>query len=462
MSDNMKISVMDYGPIAEAKNIDLCPLTVFVGPSNTGKSYLAILVYALLKSFALKGINRGNGFFYGEARSKIPAALIERLHEDGGSLTFADLPASAQKEISKKLSETISEDFLEEFFRCMGVSQKDSGALAGSKFSFVLEDATKKISIKPQARDSHVEVLGAGSTLTRHDVGKMFWRVAAVREGSGKDSQEAMAVMDALACRLYPNDYGLTSYLPAPRMGGILSYRAIAGGLVQQAARANAEPTSVPTLNGVMSDFLQQLIVMDYGSVRDKDVCSIAQAIEKKILHGTIEVKFSNVQFPQFFYKFNGQEIPLLRSSSMVSELAPVVLFLKHKVSKGDLLIIEEPEAHLHPAAQVQMAEVIVRLIRAGVRVMVTTHSTDFLDALSNYVRKGQLKNRKNGELVLDESELGAYVFRPRKKGTVVERLAFDKEAGISSIDHEETVSALYNATASALQRLDDEEAGVR
>ena len=52
---NMKISVNNYGPIAEAKNIELCPLTVFVGPSNTGKSYLAILVYALLNSFHGEG-----------------------------------------------------------------------------------------------------------------------------------------------------------------------------------------------------------------------------------------------------------------------------------------------------------------------------------------------------------------------------------------------------------------------
>ena len=39
----------DFGPIAKAE-IDLRPLTVFVGPSNTGKSYLAILLYALHKS----------------------------------------------------------------------------------------------------------------------------------------------------------------------------------------------------------------------------------------------------------------------------------------------------------------------------------------------------------------------------------------------------------------------------
>ena len=44
--NSLELEVSDFGPIAEAK-IELRPLTVFVGPSNTGKSYLAILIYAL-------------------------------------------------------------------------------------------------------------------------------------------------------------------------------------------------------------------------------------------------------------------------------------------------------------------------------------------------------------------------------------------------------------------------------
>ena len=48
--DSLELEVANFGPIVEAK-IDLRPLTVFVGPSNTGKSYLAILIYALHRFF---------------------------------------------------------------------------------------------------------------------------------------------------------------------------------------------------------------------------------------------------------------------------------------------------------------------------------------------------------------------------------------------------------------------------
>lgn len=40
------IEVRDFGPLTHAA-IDLRPLTVFVGPSNAGKTYLATLISAL-------------------------------------------------------------------------------------------------------------------------------------------------------------------------------------------------------------------------------------------------------------------------------------------------------------------------------------------------------------------------------------------------------------------------------
>ena len=46
-----RLQVTDFGPIAHA-DVEFRPLTVFLGPSNTGKSYLATLSYALHRYFA--------------------------------------------------------------------------------------------------------------------------------------------------------------------------------------------------------------------------------------------------------------------------------------------------------------------------------------------------------------------------------------------------------------------------
>ena len=48
----LTISVKNLGPIAEG-TVDLKPLTIFVGPSNTGKSYMAMAVYSVMKAVGL-------------------------------------------------------------------------------------------------------------------------------------------------------------------------------------------------------------------------------------------------------------------------------------------------------------------------------------------------------------------------------------------------------------------------
>ena len=54
-----QLSVTNFGPIEEVQ-MDLRPLTVFIGPSNTGKSYLAILIYALHRLVTVRGCHLGD------------------------------------------------------------------------------------------------------------------------------------------------------------------------------------------------------------------------------------------------------------------------------------------------------------------------------------------------------------------------------------------------------------------
>ena len=49
--------------------------------------------------------------------------------------------------------------------------------------------------------------------------------------------------------------------------------------------------------------------------------------------------------------------------------------------SESFVLIIEEPEAHLHPLAQKWLKEYIVEMCASGIQVVISTHSTDFIDA---------------------------------------------------------------------------------
>ena len=114
------------------------------------------------------------------------------------------------------------------------------------------------------------------------------------------------------------------------------------------------------------------------------------------MLKGSVRFENSVTGYPVFsYYKPDGwnDDIPLMNTSSMVSELAPVVLYLRHVVRPGETLIIEEPESHLHPAMQVEFTRQLAAVVRAGVRVIITTHSEWVLDELANLVRCRSCRN---------------------------------------------------------------------
>ena len=155
-----------------------------------------------------------------------------------------------------------------------------------------------------------------------------------------------------------------------------------------------------------------------------------------------------------------GKEYTLDQTSSMVSELAPLILFLKYLIRPGDLLILEEPESHLHPAAQRQLARGIVRLVNAGVKVLITTHSDIIISQVNNLLALRQASEEliKQGgfepEDFLQPERVGAYLFRYSQElgGCETVPLDIDDDTGIDEDEFATVFEAIYNESI-ALQR---------
>jgi hypothetical protein len=73
-----------------------------------------------------------------------------------------------------------------------------------------------------------------------------------------------------------------------------------------------------------------------------------------------------------------------------VSQVLPVLVALR-TAEPGRLVYIEEPEIHLHPRAQTELADILAHAAMRDVRVVAETHSSLLLRAVQTLVAKGDL-----------------------------------------------------------------------
>ncbi len=444
----VEISVRNFGPITEA-DLDLRPLTVFVGPSNTGKTYLSVLIYALhrvfegFSGFSLPHILRF--LAHGSEGSRLidVAKLLELFNElsNDQPFKFSDLLEESHREIESSLKNLESYgnylygNYLgEELKRCF-----DLNALSELIQSPGGESHEIGILLKVNDENQHLCNFGIRVSKSGTAVDGEINRKMVVP----KDSSQSSKII----------------YLPAARSGIMQSHRVIASSLIARSTRAGLETLEVPTLSGVVADFMEQLILYKEDARPDDGMNHIVDALESDVLGGQIITKPSPTGYPEFLYRpqETGQDMRLNRSSSMVSELAPLVLFIRDLVRPGDTLIIEEPEAHLHPAVQAQMAATLARLVRAGVRVLVTTHSDFMLQEIANLMRVGILKEKdalrkETNDWLLPEA-VGTWLFQ---KNGMVEEIEFDHIKGIEPMEYEDVAEALYNRWAGLQNRIEE------
>ena len=464
------INVQNFGPI-EAAEIDLRPLTVFVGESNTGKTYLAALIYALYQYF--EGVSQlpwSNsaasflGLVYGPRRrysgslqdeiEQEKLEVLEKLNTLGRPFKFSDLPQQMHTQFEAKLAD--QKGFANELERC-----------------FDLESVSKLIRFTgSQSNEMNV-------SLSVSEGDQTHWTFEAQDAGSGPiidgyinsdvillDSKDAtLDLGDLLGFLLGSQGEGRNSYyLPAARSGIMQSRDVLLTALIKRATRIGLDRLEVSTFSGMVADFLEQIVNYKERKESSSSIHRVAEQLEAELLEGRIEVERSTPEaFPEFLYRPDQakEALRMSHSSAMVSELAPLVLILEGIIKGGDLLIIEEPESHLHPDLQTKIAHILARLVRAGVHVLITTHSNWLLQQIGNLIREGEL--RKQGEPTsesadyLKKEEVGAWWFHKHKPVT---ELPFDLIEGIEPEDHLDIAEDLYNRSAGLQNRIEETKAG--
>lgn len=148
-----------------------------------------------------------------------------------------------------------------------------------------------------------------------------------------------------------------------------------------------------------------------------------ANEIEREILKGQVLIsKEGDVQFKPD--KAKSLKLPIHLTASVVKSLSNLVIYFRHLATKGDFILIDEPELNLHPDNQVIIAKIIAKIVNKGFKVLISTHSDYIIRELNNLI---MLKSKPNfvkkynyaNDILLDHNQVCAILFHYNTRKSV-------------------------------------------
>lgn len=426
MDQRWTLHVENFARIGEA-DIEISPLMCFIGDNNSGKSYMMSLLWGILANgymiyydlqnpdghFATETYNRCNDWFSSNiGKTATITDDVEKMYIDW----FNELLGKYKKKI---LNNVFNFDIDAKKIEIRNFSRR-------KKISIRLHDFSKGKSLHIAPSDEkHEFILSMDLGVVPQMAYNFFVCWILLMENLTR-------INPSLAEREAP------IYLPASRTGFMLTYPQIAStSMGAYYSLRNNNDRSSETLTAPYIQFLQLLIKLKESTneLEDEKKESLIEFLNHEIINGTLVSK-ENGRMIRYQADDMNDEIPMSVTSSVVTEIASLLLLLKTKVPLR-LMIIEEPEAHLHPALQKRIAQLLIRFIHSGVPIWITTHSDIILQHFNNMIKLNHRPEEERSELLdrfhyaeedlLSLDEIKLYQFSRENEKTIITALQTKK-----------------------------------
>ncbi|UPT57092.1 AAA family ATPase [Dickeya zeae] len=492
----MKIGLRNFGPIREF-DLDLKKdFHLLIGQNSIGKSYAITAIYLIIKNL-LEIRNMRNFSYFAFIEELMASNEYSIINRTDKIKSFLSSESQKEMNISDSLKSDLKYLFEKTFLRELSNSLINTfSSLSNVKNKFSLEDDTLiilsipyicEITCKVNENDISIK------SITSDD--KVLLKKSKRARSNHYGNEISLYIKDDIATNeqlmqfkenylsLFRVDFSVlikhltdqisgVHYLPASRSG---LYQALSafGQIIAELSRNRSflsKKIELPGISEPVSDYFIKLsdIRVSKKIFEEKKLNLIAKEIEDYILGGVVEFNPNTKQL-MFSPKRTKLKLELSSTSSMVSELAPIVSYLRYVLTKPlpvvktkndatqqqkSLVMIEEPEAHLHPEVQIKLTEIFEKLVGANIKLIITTHSNFIFNKVNNLIIKKKASYSDDG---FSKDNVNSMVFKNTDYGSVAVPMDTD-EFGISDNNFIEPTESLFEEKMSLFSQIEKNE----
>ena len=404
---DLELKIQNFGPIDDA-TIQVGRFTVFAGPNNTGKTFVAKMLYSVLGAINANhalvsfeahasviyrilelNLKRDFGATGERARSGIRTALqkIESLFRESASSRVSQNELDVLKSVQPKIIAEI-EAMKTHFQTLKNNIEREEDRSEVLQLYGLLKDSIENLD---KIFSDEELAIYTGWTLKFHQNVSENFQVSDISQLKGVgDSPLSFSVPGLGSLKKEVNQFGFRPDLQIvqnsqsfPEAFYLESqlYWKLKNPL--ESIKLDSRSSSWSSLNGVPSYFYDVVVALRRQRV-DHPFAEIHRG-----LHNAIGGKIVLSEAGDLEFQTSGKSFPLSLTSAGVANMGMLALLIERGALEPDsFLFIDEPEANLHPAWQVEMAELLFELARQGVQVVISTHSMTILKWLEVHLKK--------------------------------------------------------------------------
>lgn len=410
MSENqLELEIKDFRAIQEAR-IALNGITVISGENGCGKSTISKLMY-----HSVKAINEYEEIVYKPLFTflkKVNDTFINTANE------FLSISPGGKNTVIEKITENIysinnipsivkliktEAQSLKEAHRSVSKNTDEKGILFINRLKVILAELIKDNGYKEKEWDEIIDaiilVVNQGITLSEKAIDKReVNKVIRTIERSFKN-EPISSNLNLYEYGVCITDYKINSLLNLSTINKVL--------YIDTPMAVGLRETNIQHWE-YLNETLQK---NEYSS--QPEASNVSHFLTDEILNG--EASFdTKAIFGQFTYRRkDGLLVDLLDCATGIKSFAILQILLKNGyLDNKTLLIIDEPEAHLHPQWIVEYARIVTLLNKElGVKFLIASHNPDMISALKYISEKEDVSGNLNFYLA-EKGEKETYTYK--------------------------------------------------